>query len=92
MHREIAVRLNELDSTPGRKVIYQFWDSELTFEKSYLARLHYVHHNPVHHGIVAVASDYPWCSARWFETNARPAFVRTVYSFKTDKLNVPDEF
>ena len=92
LHRELAVQLNNLDDTPGRKVMYQFWDSELTFEKSYLARLHYVHQNPVHHGLVPVAADYPWCSARWFETNARPAFVRTVYSFKTDQLNVPDQF
>ena len=92
VHREVAVRLNELDSTPRRKVMYQFWDTALTFEKSYFARLHYVHHNPVHHGLVAVAADYPWCSARWFETNARPASVRTVYSFKIDTLNVPDQF
>ncbi len=92
LHRELALRLNKLDATPGRKVIYQFWDSELTYEKSYLARLHYVHHNPVHHRLVPVAHHYPWCSARWFETNARPAYVKTVYSFKTDKVHVPDEF
>jgi putative transposase len=92
LHREIAIRLNEIDSAPGRKVIYQFWDSELTFEKSYLARLSYVHHNPVHHHLMAVARDYAWCSARWFETNARPAFVRSVYSFKTNRVRVPDDF
>ena len=92
LHRELALRLNQLDETPGRKVMYQFWDTELTFEKSYLARLHYVHHNPVHHGLVRAASEYPWCSARWFEADARPAFVESVYSFKIDKLKVPDEF
>jgi hypothetical protein len=53
--------------------------------------LHYVHHNPVHHGLAAVASEYEWCSARWFETNARPAFVQS-YSFKIDKIKVPDDF
>jgi putative transposase len=37
--------------------MYEFWDTHLTFEKSWLARLHYVHHNPVHHGLAAVASD-----------------------------------
>ncbi|MDQ2918768.1 MAG: hypothetical protein M3R10_02680, partial [Verrucomicrobiota bacterium] len=70
----------------------QFWDTELTFEKSYFARLHYVHYNAVHHRLVAVATDYPWCSARWFESNASDAFVRTIYSFKIDMLNLPDEF
>ena len=91
-HRELAIRLNALDQTSGRKVMYQFRDTELTFEKSYFARLNYVHHNPVHHGIVAVANAYPWCSARWFEGNATDAFVRTVYSFKIDRVSVPDAF
>ena len=86
------MRLNAVDATPGRKVMYQFWDTELTFEKSYLARLNYVHQNAVHHGLVPMANQYPWCSAPWFESNGRPAFVRAVYSFKTDRLNVADEF
>jgi putative transposase len=92
LHRELAVRLNGLDGAPGRTVIYQFCDTELTFEKSYLARLHYVHCNPVHHRLVAVARDYPWCSAQWFESNGAPAFVRSVYSFKTDRVRVEDDF
>ena len=40
---ELALRLNQVDRTPSRKVMYQFWHTELTFEKSYLARLNYVH-------------------------------------------------
>ena len=72
--------------------MYQFWDSRLTYQASWLARLNYVHHNAVHHGLVHVAADYPWCSARWFETNARESFVKSVYSFKTDRLNVMDDF
>ena len=92
LHRELAIRLNAIDQAPGRKVMYQFWDSELTFEKSWLARLNYVHHNPVKHGLVALARDYAWCSARWFETNAEPAFVKTVQSFKIDRVNVADDF
>ena len=92
LHRELALRLNRIDEIPGRRAMYEFWDTELTFEKSWLARLNYVHHNPVHHGIVNTAADYPWCSAQWFETNARTAFVKTVYSFKTDQVRVPDDF
>ena len=92
LHRELALRLNEMDGTPSRRVMYEFWDSELTFEKSWLARLNYVHHNPVHHGLVPLASEYLWCSAQWFESNARPAFVKSVYSFKTDQIRIPDDF
>lgn len=92
LHRELALQLNEVDATPSRKVMYQFWDSELTFEKSYLARLNYVHRNAVHHGLVAVANQYAWCSAGWFEREAKQSFVSAVYSFKTDRLRVPDDF
>ncbi|MGE5213937.1 MAG: transposase [Nitrospirota bacterium] len=92
LHRDLVIRVNSADNTPGRRVMYEFWDTRLTFEKSWLARLKYVHHNPVHHALAAVASEYQWCSARWFETNARPAFVKSVYSLKTDQLKVPDDF
>ena len=92
LHRELALRLNGINNSPGQPVMYQFWDTHLTFEKSWLARLKYVHHNPVHHGLTAIARDYEWCSAGWFESNGRAGFVKSVYSFKTDKIKVPDDF
>jgi putative transposase len=36
--------------------------------------------------------QYPWGSAAWFERIASPAQVRSIYRFKTDRVNVPDEF
>jgi putative transposase len=92
LHRELAIQLNRFDNTPGRPVMYQYRDTVLTFEKSWLARLHYVHYNPVRHKLVRFASDYPWCSAAWFESTASPAFIKTVYSFKIDHVNVLDDF
>jgi putative transposase len=92
LHAQTATLVNRTLATPGRKVWFQYWDTHLTFEKSYLARLNYVHSNPVHHGLVAVASTYPWCSAAWFEKNAKPSFFKTVRGFKYDRLNVPDDF
>ena len=68
------------------------FDSHITFTNSYLPRLKYVHHNPVHHGILACAENYPWCSASWFARTARPAFRLTVEGFKTDALSVIDDF
>lgn len=92
LHSETARQLNESQGTPGRRVWFNFWDSKLTFEKSYLARLNYVHQNAVHHGLVTVANQYPWCSAAWFERTATPAQVKTIYGFKTDRLKIPDDF
>ena len=92
LHMTTSKLLNQLDKTPGRRVWFQCWDSHITFERSYLARLNYVHKNPVHHGIVRVATAYPWCSAAWFERVAPAAFVKTVDNFKTDRLQVYDDF
>src|SRR5512139_1162617 len=72
LHSISAREANRLDGTSGRQVWFEYWDTHLTFERSYLARLNYVLQNPVHHGVVPMASAYPWCSARWFEQVATP--------------------
>ena len=92
LHMQTAKQLNLCDGTPGRRVWFQYWDSHITFEKSYLARLHYVQDNPARHGVIPLAENYKWCSAAWFAQNAPPAMVATVKSFKTDQLKVPDDF
>lgn len=92
LHSKTGTDLNTLDRTPGREVWHNFWDTQLTFEKSYLARLNYVHQNAVKHGLVSVANQYPWCSAPWFELTATTAKINTIYSFKIDKLKVHDDF
>ncbi len=92
LHTKTAIQLNKWDNSTGRKVWYQYWDSHITYQASYLARLNYVHQNPVHHGVVSNAENYAWCSAAWFERTARPAMVDTVKSFKTDCLRVRDDF
>ncbi len=92
LHTLSAKQLNQWDSMPGRKVWFHYYDSHLTFQTSYYARLKYVHQNAVHHGVVNAAVNYPWCSAAWFERNSRPAFRRMVEQFKTDRVEVMDEF
>jgi putative transposase len=92
LHEKTAKWINKLDHAPARKVWHNYRETRLTYEKSYLARLNYTHQNPVKHGLVPVANQYPWCSARWFERSATPAQIKTIYRFKTDQLKVPDEF
>ena len=92
LHEKTAKWANRLDAAPGRKVWHNFRETLLTYHKSYLARLNYVHHNAVKHGLVAEASPYPWCSAAWFERTAAPAQVKTIYAFPTDRVNVQDDY
>lgn len=91
IHSRSATKLNELDGTPGRAVWYRCWDTRLTYEKSYLARLAYVHNNPTKH-LGVIPRDYQFCSARWFEDTGERPFVETVLSFKTDSISIRDDF
>lgn len=92
LHPGTSRKLNELDATPGRQVWHNYWDTHLTFEASYRARLNYVMQNPVKHRLVAEAKDYAWCSAAWFERMNARSWVQTIYRFKTDKLNIADDY
>jgi putative transposase len=92
LHTATARRINERDATRGRKVWFQYWETRLTYQSSYFVRLHYVHANAVHHGIVPVAAAYEWCSAAWFERLASPAFRKTVLTHKISRLKVLDDF
>jgi len=92
LHHESAVALNAADGTPNRRVWYEYWDTHLSYQRSYMARLKYVHTNPVHHSVVEDAQEYPWCSQNWFRTYARSSFQRVVESFETDRVRVFDDF
>ena len=92
LHVKTSSWINKLESQPGRQVWFNFWDTHLTHQRSYLARLNYVHQNAVKHGLVPVACQYPWCSAGWFERTASPAVVKSIYRFKTENISVADDF
>lgn len=92
LHGETGHDVNEMDGETDREVWFNYWDKRLTFRKSYFPRLKYVHQNAVKHRLVPVASQYKWCSAAWFERTAKRAQVKTIYSFKTDKLNIVDDY
>jgi len=92
LHAVSARAVNKLDAARGRKVWFQYWDTQITFERSYLVRLNYVHNNPVHHGLVENAAEYPYCSAAWFARTADASFRETVSRFKTDRISVRDDF
>jgi putative transposase len=92
LHSITAHEANRLDLVCGRQVWYQYWDTCLTFEKSWLARLNYVNNNAVHHGLVANPTNYPYCSATWFEQKVDPGFRGKVNSFPYDRLRIRDDF
>jgi putative transposase len=91
-HSITAIEFNKRDGTSGRQVWHNYWDTCLTYEKSYLARLHYVHENPVKHGLVEDATNYSFCSYKWFIEQGDKAMKDTVFSQPIDKIKVFDNF
>jgi putative transposase len=84
--------LNRIDGRPERVVWHNYWETRLTYQHAYLARLNYVHQNAVKHRLVPVANQYPWCSAAWFERVASPAQVKTIYRMKIERVQIDDDF
>ncbi|MBA3957442.1 MAG: transposase [Parachlamydiaceae bacterium] len=92
LHSSSARALNKIHNTPGRTVWYQFWDSRITYQRSYLVRLNYVMQNPVRHKVVAPGEEYRWCSASWFAKNATKGYRETIMKIKCDDVNIIDDF
>ena len=92
LHTLSARDLNRIDNQPKRRIWFNYYDTRITYEKSWLARLKYVHQNPVHHGVAQNAENYEWCSAAWFAREGGNSFVKTVNSFKIDQVKVYDEY
>ncbi len=91
LHSLTTKELNRRENQPGRTRLWQnFCETHLTHPRSYLARLHYVHQNAVHHGLVAVGSDWKWCSAGDFKKAVSPAWLKTITSFKYDEIAEKD--
>jgi len=92
VHAVTSRFVNRIDDSPGRKVWFQYWDTQITHQSSYLARLSYVHYNPVHHRLVEDARAYEWCSASWFGKNSEKTFYKAVTEAKIDRVKVEDDF
>ncbi len=91
-HSKLAVWLNKLDNKPERKVFQNSWDTHLQNQITLMTRLRYVHENAVHHDLVPVASQCPWCSAPWLQRSASPAQINTLNRFKIDQVQITNPY
>jgi len=87
LHSLTTKELNRRDVQPGRSRLWQnYRETYISHHRSCLARLHYVHQNAVHHKLVAVGSDWKWCSAAEFKKAVSPAWLKTITSFRYDEI------
>ena len=70
-----------------KRIFYNYWDSCITYEGSYFARLHYIFINPVKHKYVKSAEDYRFGSyyhrVKFEEFKA----IRFLSKYRSDKLD-----
>ena len=62
LHNGTSTQWNREDGTPGRKVWHRFADRRIRNDAHYWASVNYIHANPVRHGSVANASQWPTSS------------------------------
>jgi putative transposase len=91
LHANTARAVNLIDGHSGRKVWYQYWDTRIESDSSYLARLRYVYENPVRHGLVRRARDYPWGCAYEVGTSLSEKW-RAAHECATEDVVVKDDF
>lgn len=65
-HGRSSFAWNADDDSRGRKVWFRCFDREIRSERHFWATLNYIHHNPVHHGLVNKWQDWIWSSAASF--------------------------
>lgn len=70
------------------KIFWNYWDTCITYEKSYYTRLNYLYYNPVKHGYVERAEDYQFGSFyfRWRENREYLENLKGSYPF--DRLDL----
>lgn len=72
MQQHAPAWLARITRTRGDRIERVFWqsgggyDRNITEQKTLLAMIEYVHHNPVRRGLVERAIDWKWSSAAWY--------------------------
>ncbi len=90
LHRYTARQWNREDRTPGRKVWWNYWDTCLSTERAYLARLNYIHWNPVKHGLADSPETYPFSSYGKFLAE-EPDWIRKIeHEYPLEGIRLPE--
>ena len=92
IHKFSALEINRQEQTLGRKVWWNYWDSIITYEKSYYSRINYIHFNPVKHGYTNDPLTYAFSSYGEFYKSDQDRTVALINAYPFDKVKVNDDF
>ncbi len=94
IHKFVAlwIKKNVTESKDAEKIMYNYWDTCITLEASYFARLNYIWNNPVKHGYTNNAEE--WVYGSYFEKVKKDKEVleKIIIKYPCDKVKVKDDF
>jgi len=76
----------------GQKYFHNYWDTCITFEKSYFARLNYIWMNPVKHGYVDSPEKWKFGSYYYRFKEEAEEIKQLMKKYPFDKLKIRDDF
>ena len=70
------------------KIFYNYWDTCITYERSYYARINYIYLNPVKHGYVTEAQNYKFGSYYFRFKKGENGLKEILSKFPSNKLDL----
>ncbi len=83
--------VNGLQKSP-EKIFHNYWDSCMTYERSYFTRLNYVYFNSVKHGYVLHPKEYPFGSYFYRYERFAKELKELECKYPFERVNVKDDF
>ena len=94
IHKFVAlwIKKNIPESRNAEKIMYNYWDTCITFEASYFARLNYIWNNPVKHGYTNNAEE--WIFGSYFKKaeKDKEALYKIMKKYPCDTVKIKDDF
>jgi putative transposase len=88
----LFVKKNNAAARNVPKIFNNYWDTCITYENSYFARLNYIYCNPVKHNYVKNAEEYPWGSF-YFRHRSDGAYIEGLMKkFPFDEVKIEDAY
>ena len=76
----------------AEKYFHNYWDTCITYEKSYFSRINYIRFNPVKHGYVKRPENWKYGSFYYrFKANKKEVEA-IIDKYPFDKLEIDDDF
>ena len=86
------IKKNIISTKNVEKIWWNYWDTCLTFENSYNARLNYLWFNPVKHGLVDKPEDWKFGSY-YYRFKEEPEYLKEMkHKYPFDRVKVFDDF